>query len=309
MAIETPVVLLIFKRPDTTKQVLQAIRQIKPSKLFVVADGPRPHSPNEAKKCQDARLIIDQVDWDCEVRTNFSEKNLGSKMRVFTGLNWVFSNVKRAIILEDDCLPNPSFFPFCDELLEYYEDNPQIMAINGQNIQFGRCRSKYSYYFSRYFHSWGWASWRRAWENFDIEMKEWPSFRNNNSLYKIFSSPREIAYWERHFEETYRNKIDSWDYPWLFNLWLKNGLVVTPEVNLISNIGFHPRSASNTAIDKSKSLYAEMQTQAMEFPIQHPPVIACNQAADQFSQLTHYNPKLLMKARMKLSRMVGSKGI
>lgn len=309
MTIATPVALLIFKRPDTTKQVLQAIRQIKPSKLFVVADGPRSHSPNEAKKCQDARLIIDQVDWDCEVRTNFSEKNLGCKMRVFTGLSWVFSHVEKAIILEDDCLPHPSFFPFCEELLEYYQDNPQIMAINGQNIQFGRRRSQYSYYFSRYFHSWGWASWRRAWEIFDIDMKEWPSFRDNNSLYKIFSSPREIAYWERHFDETYRNKIDSWAYPWLFNLWLKNALVVTPEVNLISNIGFDTKYASNTTLNKSQSLYAEMQTQAMEFPIQHPPVIAYNEAADQFSQLTHYNPKLLMKARMKLSRMIGNKGI
>jgi hypothetical protein len=140
-------------------------------------------------------------------------------------------------------------------------------------------------------------------------MKEWPSFRDNKGLHKIFFSQREVNYWERHFEDTYRNRFDTWDYPWLFNCWLNNALVVTPEVNLISNIGFDTKDASNTTINKSQSLYADMHTQAMEFPIQHPPVITCNKAADQFSQLTHYNPKLLMKARMKLSRMVGNKGI
>ncbi|MEW6491011.1 MAG: glycosyltransferase family 2 protein, partial [Cyanobacteriota bacterium] len=163
---KTPVVFIIFNRPDTTQKVFEAIRQAHPPLLFVIADGPRPNKPGEDQKCAATRAIIDQVDWDCEVLTNYSEINLGCERRVSSGLNWVFDTVEEAIILEDDCLPHPTFFSFCEELLDYYRNDQRVMVITGQNVQFGRKRTDYTYYFSRYNHCWGWASWRRAWRSY-----------------------------------------------------------------------------------------------------------------------------------------------
>ena len=170
----TPVAFLIFNRPDTTARVFEAIRQAKPPKLLVVADGPRPDRPDDVEKCKAARAIIDRVDWACEVLTNYSDLNLGCGKRPATGITWVFEQVEEAIIFEDDCLPHPSFFRFCEELLNYYRHDERIMVISGNNFQFGRNRTDDSYYFSRYNHIWGWASWRRAWEYFDYDLKLWP---------------------------------------------------------------------------------------------------------------------------------------
>jgi hypothetical protein len=158
----TPVAFLIFNRPDTTAKVFEAIRQAKPPKLLVVADGPRPDRPDDIEKCKAARGVVEQVDWDCEVLRNYSDVNLGCKKRVSSGLDWVFNTVEEEIILEDDCLPHPTFFRFCEELLDYYRHDERIMVISGDNFQFGRNCTEYSYYFSRYNHCWGWSTWRRS---------------------------------------------------------------------------------------------------------------------------------------------------
>ncbi len=180
--IKTPVVVIIFKRTDTTEKVFEAIRLAKPPKLFVIADGPRADHPGEAEKCEAARAIIERVDWECEVLKNYSDTNLGCAKRVSSGLDWVFSNVEEAIILEDDCVPHLTFFPFCEELLEKYRYDTRIASISGQNVQFGRERTNYSYYFSRYNHCWGWATWRRAWQHFDFDMKLWPEIKKGHLL-------------------------------------------------------------------------------------------------------------------------------
>nr|MBA3765731.1 glycosyltransferase family 2 protein [Acidobacteriota bacterium] len=172
-----PVALIIFNRADTTARVLAEIAKARPSKLLVIADGPRADHPDDAEKCLAARAAIDRVNWDCEVLTNYSEVNLGCGARPSSGLDWVFENVAEAIILEDDCLPHPTFFPFCAELLERHRDDERVMMISGDNFQFGRKRTQYSYYFSRYTHTWGWATWRRAWRYFDREIKLWPALR------------------------------------------------------------------------------------------------------------------------------------
>ncbi len=300
-----PIVFLIFNRPELTRKVFSIIRMVQPRRLFIVADGPRLERPGEISKCQEARKIIDKVDWECDVKINISDQNLGCKMRIFTGLSWVFNYVDKAIILEDDCLPNYTFFLFCEELLNYYQNNKEIMAINGQNIQFGRRRSFYSYYFSKYFHTWGWATWRRAWQTFDIDMRAWPSFYENGGLSKIVSSPREIAYWKKIFELSYQNKIDSWGYPWFFNCWLHNFCVVTPEVNLVSNIGFG-EDATHTRVTRKQNLYAEMPARNIKFPLQHPPKISLSKEADRFSQITHFNPNLFTKLKFKFSQTLKS---
>ena len=176
--LETPVAFLVFNRPHTTDKVFSEIAAANPRKLLIVADGPRPDQPGEAERCVAVRAIVDRVDWDCEVLTNYSDINLGCKARISSGLDWVFDTVEEAIVLEDDCLPHPSFFRFCEELLVKYRDDERIAQIGGVNFQSGRRRTNYSYYFSRYAHIWGWATWRRAWRHYDVALKAWPLIRD-----------------------------------------------------------------------------------------------------------------------------------
>ncbi len=283
---KTPVALIIFNRPDTTAKVFEAIRQAKPPQLLVVADGARSDRPEEAEKCLAARAIIESVDWECEVLTNYSDVNLGCKQRVSSGLDWVFANVEEAIILEDDCLPDPSFFPFCEELLNYYRHDQRIMVISGDNFQFGNKRTNDSYYFSRYNHCWGWASWRRAWQHYDVEMKLWPKIRDENWLQSIFKESRSINYWREILQATYEGEINTWDYQWTFACWLQNGLTVLPNINLISNIGFGADSTHTEQVDNS---FANLPVENMSFPLDHPQFIIRDTQADRFTQNEHFS--------------------
>jgi len=304
------ITFIIFNRPQATQKVFDIIRKVKPANLFVLADAPRPNYPEDKKKCAASRAVIEQVDWDCKVLTKFSDINLGCQKNVALGMDWVFQNVEETIVLEDDNLPDPTFFTFCNQLLEYYREDPRIMSINGQNIQFGRKRSEYSYYFSRYFLSWGWATWKRAWKYCDIDMKLWPLVRDKKSggLRDILHSKRAINYWTRTFDAVYQKKLDSYSIPWVFACWIQNGLTVTPNVNLISNIGFG-KDATHTNVESSKNIYADMPLQAISFPLQHLPVLIPNREADIFSQETHYSPGLFTKIKSKSNRMLGKKYI
>lgn len=234
--LNTPVAFLIFNRPDLTNIVFDAIAQAKPKKLLVVADGPR--FPEEAETCRQARAVIERVDWDCEVLTNFSERNLGCKHRVSSGLDWVFSEVEEAIILEDDCLPAPSFFYFCQTLLDHYRDDERIMHISGNNFQFDQSRTEYSYYFSKYPHIWGWASWRRAWKYYDVQIKTWSPYKNLEILSSLCENSYEHQYWTDIFERVFKDAVDTWDYQWVYACWCQNSLAILPDSNLVSNIGF-----------------------------------------------------------------------
>ncbi|MDJ0636515.1 MAG: glycosyltransferase family A protein [Xenococcaceae cyanobacterium MO_188.B29] len=302
---KTPVAFLIFNRPDTTKKVFESIRQAKPPKLLVVADGPRSDPPGEAEKCQAARAIIDRVDWKCEVLTNYSQVNLGCKLRVSSGLDWVFKNVEEAIILEDDCLPHPSFFRFCEELLDYYRDDERIIVISGDNFQFGHKRTEYSYYFSRYNHCWGWATWKRAWQYYDIDMKLWSKIRDGNWLKFILEEPRTVKYWSKIFQATYEDNINSWAFRWTFACWLQSGLTILPNVNLVSNIGFGREGTHTTDI---KNPFANLPVEKMCFPLQHPPFIIRDVEADKFTQNTNFSQalakRLINKTQRVLSKLV-----
>ncbi|MHC5916370.1 MAG: glycosyltransferase family 2 protein [Nostoc sp.] len=294
---KTPVAFLIFNRPDTTQKVFEAIRQAKPPKLLVVADGPRSDRPGEAEKCAATRAIIDDVDWECEVLTDYSDVNLGCKKRVSSGLYWVFSQVEEAIILEDDCLPHPSFFPFCEELLERYREDNRIAVISGQNVQFGRQRTDYSYYFSRYNHCWGWASWRRAWKNFDYDMNLWPLIRDNGSLKDILKDESAVKYWTKIFQCTYDEKTNSWAYRWMFSCWIQNQLSILSNVNLVSNIGF---GNEGTNTKKSVSIFSEIPTEKVLFPLKHPSFMIQDTKADEFTQKTLYCPHLINRIKAKI---------
>lgn len=300
---KTSIAFFIFNRPDTTKQVFEAIRQAKPQKLLVIADGPRSDIPNEAEKCLTVREIINQVDWECEVLTNYSEINLGCKKRVSSGLDWVFENVEEAIILEDDCLPDPSFFPFCKDLLERYRYDSRIAVISGQNVQFGRKRTEYSYYFSRYNHCWGWASWRRAWKHFDYDMKLWPLVRDNNWLKDILKDEKMVKWWKKQFQSTYDGEINSWANRWIFSCWVQNQISILSNVNLISNIGFDQRG---TNTHRSTSLFSRIPCGKVEFPLTHPPFVIQDINADNFTQKTLYSPSLKNRLKSKIMTLFTS---
>jgi hypothetical protein len=300
----TPVAFLIFNRPDTTARVFEAIRQAKPPKLLVVADGPRPDRPDDVEKCKAARAIIDKVDWDCAVLTNYSDLNLGCKNRVSSGLDWVFSLVEEVIILEDDCLPHPSFFRFCQDLLDYYRDDERIMAISGDNFQLGRKRTEYSYYFSRYNHIWGWASWRRAWQYYDVKMRLWQEIRDCNWLEYILGEGQSVKYWTKIFQSAYDGKIDTWGYRWTFACWIQNGLTILPNVNLVSNIGF---GADATHTSRAIQSVVNNPVREMSFPLQHPPFITRHFEADRFTWENIYRPQisLLFKLKSKILKLLG----
>lgn len=298
---DVSVAFLIFNRPDTTERVFETIRQVNPNKLLVIADGPRPGYPEDIEKCEKARIIIEQVDWDCQVLTNFSDINLGCAKRVSSGLDWVFSQVEEAIILEDDCLPHPTLFRFCDELLEYYRHDNRIAVISGQNVQFGRRRTDYSYYFSRYNHCWGWATWRRAWQYFDFDMTLWPIVRDGSWLEDILMDKKAARYWSKIFQATYEGKFDSWGYRWTFSCWIQNFLSILSDVNLVSNIGF---GLNSTNTKRLISKFANMPSSELEFPLKHPPFLIRDSKADNYTQRTLYETPLSEKALIKFKKFI-----
>ena len=299
--LETPVAFIIFNRPDTTERVFAEIAKARPPKLLVVADGPRGSRKGEAEKCAATRAIIERVDWDCEVLTNFSDVNLGCKRRVSSGIDWVFGLVEEAIILEDDCLPDPTFFRYCQELLERYRHDQRVGLISGDNFQFGRRRNDDSYYFSRYVHIWGWATWRDRWSgSYDVAMKKWPRIRDEGWLKDIVGDAREAQFWGKIFERVFHGKIDTWDYQWVFSNWIEGRSTILPTRNLISNIGFD----SNATHTTSDSDLANLPTGPLSFPLIHPIGIYRNTGADQYSYRKCFKVPFLKRLRYKIAAML-----
>ncbi len=265
--LNTPVAFIIFNRPETTERVFNEIAKAKPPKLLVVGDGARINCEGEAAKVLATRAILNRVDWSCEVLTNFTEVNLGCKKRVASGLDWVFEQVPEVIILEDDCLPHPTFFRFCQELLTYYRDDQRVGMISGDNFQFGHRFNDDSYYFSNINHIWGWASWRSRWQHdYDVDLKHWPKIHNEGRIADWFGSKIEQDNFADCLEKVYQGKIDTWDYQWQFASRLNGRNAVMPNVNLISNIGFGVDATHTTG----ESKFASLPTAPIEFPLKHP---------------------------------------
>lgn len=298
--LNTPVVFIIFNRPDTTARVFDAIRLARPPKLLVVADGPRSNKPGEDEKCATARNIIERVDWDCEVLTNYSSINLGCKRRVSTGLDWAFNTVDEAIILEDDCLPDRSFFRFCEELLERYREDTRISQICGTNFQFGRQRTQASYYFSRYNHLWGWATWRRAWHYYDVDASIWPEFRDGDWISTFIRDSSEKRFWATAFQTVHEKRLDTWDYQWILVTWAQNMLSIIPNANLVSNIGF----GSDATHTKFESIYANMQITPLSFPLNHSSIILPNTEADLYTAKGMFRASFAGRAFQKLKNLI-----
>lgn len=277
MTTTLPVIFLIFNRPDTTSQVFDTIRAAKPRKLLVIADGPRANRPGEAEKCAATRAIVDGVDWDCEVQRNFSETNLGCRLRVSSGITWAFELVDKAIILEDDCVPSASFFHYCAELLDRYESDERVMMVSGNNHLFGHAETADSYYFSRYPHVWGWATWRRAWAKYDLNMTRWPEIRDRKLFHQYFPRTSERHHWEFVFQYAYDGNIDTWDYQWVYSIWANSGLNIAPARNLVRNIGFHS-AATHT---KQDSVYSSLGAEELGLPLTHPATLLASYDKDE----------------------------
>lgn len=276
-----PVIFIIFNRTDTADKAFEAIRAAKPRKLLVVADGPRLNVPGEIEKCSATRAIVDKVDWECEVHKNFSETNMGIRRRVSSGITWAFELVDKAVIIEHDCIPSLSFFFYCADLLDRYESDERVMMISGQNHLFGHAGTSDSYYFSRYPHvMWGWATWRRAWAKYDLNMTHWPEIRNRKLFDQYFPARRERYYWESIFQyAVYDGKVDTWDYQWFYSMWANSGLCITPARNLVRNIGLDAEAThTNTKYDK---VYSLLGAEELSLPLIHPSIILVSSDKDE----------------------------
>lgn len=270
-ALSTPVLFIIFNRPETTQLVFDAIRKVKPPRLYVAADGPRPNVPTDKVRCEAARKIVDQIDWPCELKTLFRENNLNCGKGPASAMTWFFEHEKEGIILEDDCLPSKSFFWFCQELLERYRDDTRVMHIGGNNfLDNWKSNNDYSYYFSRSGFIWGWATWRRAWNLFDYDIKLYEKLKADGYFDNFFLNGLEKFYRLRKFDKTVerRGHVDWWDYQWDFSRYINSGLCIVPQKNLVKNLGFGA-GATHTTNEKSRS--AGMEAFEMEFPLKHQP--------------------------------------
>ena len=279
-----PVAFFVFNRPDCSARVLEQIRKIRPGKLLVVADGPRASRKGEHAQCEEVRRIVEEgIDWPCEILKHYSSSNMGCRDRVVSGMDWVFTLVDQAIILEDDCLPDPSWFEFASVLLENYRHDERIFAISGTNFQTSKTGYASSYYLSHFPHIWGWATWRRVWRLYDVSLSEWPETRSVIS--GNLANPDAVAFFSKRFDDCKLKKIDTWDYQFCYLVFRHAALVIIPDRNLVKNIGFDERATHTTDYTNSQ---AAMETFAMPFPLAHPGVIEVNEEADRWTVRSFY---------------------
>jgi hypothetical protein len=273
--LETPVLFLIFNRPDTTEKVFKEIRKARPKKLFIASDGPRGDKNGEREIVERTRrMVLNMIDWDCEVKKFFRNKNLGCKYAVSGAIDWFFRNVEEGIILEDDCLPSQSFFWYCQELLKKYRTDERVMCISG-NCFFDKKRfNEFSYYFFSVPLVWGWATWKRAWGMYDVEMRGYKKFLEKGTIRDAFPNKMTEEYFKKIFDKTYDKKINTWDYQWSFACLSNNGLVCVPCENLISNIGFSEEATHTKNKPKNKDYI--FYSCDLKFPLIHPDFILKN---------------------------------
>jgi hypothetical protein len=250
----TPILFLIFNRPDTAQKVFDVIREVQPKYLFIAADGPRKNKPNDIQRCKETRTIVNQIDWECEVKTLFRDENLGCGKAVSSAITWFFDNVEEGIILEDDCLPNLSFFPYCEELLERYRENEEVMVISGSNWYSEVVPSNVSYYFASILSIWGWATWKNTWQKYVFDANEIRPKQFKLALNYYLSDHRIKRYWWWRFYLMRKYKIDTWDYQLFFSIIINGGLSIVPCKNMISNIGFNENATHTFNADNRSNL-------------------------------------------------------
>jgi hypothetical protein len=283
MTLETPVALIIFNRPAITARVFAEIAKARPRRLFVFADGPRAARQTDAELCAAARQVVEKVDWDCEVTRDFSPVNLGPHHRIVSGINAAFAETEELIVLEDDCVPHQTFFIFCEELLERYRHDERVMHIAGNHFQSSTRRSTpHSYTFARWNIAWGWATWRRAWQYFDLGLQRWPELRETTWLIDLLRDQRAVHEFRAIFDDLYNRpgQNDGWDYAWSFACWSQSGLSILPSTTLVGNVGFGPDATHFPA--RPDDPRGRLVAEAISLPLRHPPTMTCDREADDF---------------------------
>ena len=300
ITLTSPVLFLIFNRPETTQQVFSAIRKAKPPRLYVAADGPRSDYPNEDEKCEHSRKIAKNVDWDCEVKTLFRDQNLGCRLGVSQAISWFFENEPEGIILEDDCLPSQSFFWFCQEMLEYFRNDKAVRVICGFYSNELEYKPSASFFFSRYLRVWGWAGWRRSNEGYDSNINL--LIEKQNTWKKDIFSHTDIflkRYWQDMFEEVGSGKIDTWDIQLQYLLWQKKQQVIVSSKNLIQNIGW-----IQGAHAQKKDHNHELATSEINFPLTTPDMTERDTRADQVIEKISYQITIFSFLKKLLRKMI-----
>ena len=297
---KSAVLFVVFNRPGTTRSVFNQIRIAKPKRLYIAADGPRKGFPDDALLCKKTRELVSKIDWECELKTLFREENLGCKNGVSAAINWFFEHEEEGIILEDDCLPANSFFKFCDILLEKYRHDTRMRHITGCNLQFGKKWGTGSYYFSNRTHVWGWASWRRVWDDFDLSLNQYDISEVQKQFKNIYDDELVVESWAGIFRGLQAGEINSWAYPLDFANFFNNGLVIIPNENLISNIGFSEK-ATNTL--NKNSVYANIPLVEID-DIIHPSIILPQKQADLSIMIRDFNIYEIRRKRNRLHKRI-----
>lgn len=294
---DTPVLFVVFNRPEATKKTFQIIREIRPAKLFIAADGPR-DVPGDKEKCEEVRnIILNGIDWDCEVKTLFRDGNLGCGPGVSSGITWFFSNVEEGIILEDDVLPSLSFFGFAKKLLNLYRNDESVWHIGGNS--YNPYEMEATYYFSVYPHIWGWATWRRAWNNYRFRLNDIDREILFANIDQFFPANAVRKFWKRFFDDHLQIEHPiTWDYQWTFRMWYNKGLAILPRTNLITNIGFDEEA---THTRNKKSWLGQLQAYEIEIPARKEP-ISQNKKADMFTSRKVFS---ILSPAKKLRKFLG----
>jgi len=298
--LSTPVLFLIFNRPEITKQVFNAIQQAKPPRLYVAGDGPRSKCTEDEENCKLARSIATNVDWDCEVKTLFRDHNLGCRLAVSQAIYWFFEQEPEGIILEDDCLPSQSFFWFCQEMLEYFRNDKAVGVICGFYSNELEYKPSASFFFSRYLRVWGWAGWRRSNEGYDSNINL--LIEKQNTWKKDIFSRTDIflkRYWQDMFEEVGSGKIDTWDIQLQYLLWQKKQQVIVSSKNLVQNIGW-----AQGAHPLTKDHNHELATSEINFPLTTPDMTERDTRADQVIEKISYQITIFSFLKKLLRKMI-----
>lgn len=294
-----PVAVVVFNRPALAEKLLKILEKAEPQKLFVICDGARPEVPGESEKVEEVRALFREVSWDCEIYRNYASENMGCDYRVPSGIDWVFEHVDRAVILEDDCMPSPHFFRYAEEMLERYKDDPKVMMAAGSNLM-----QKYDISdcccFTARTYTWGWATWKRAWDHYCDDESEWKRIQKDGTLARTYP-PRMRYYVKKELNYYMAKGKCPWDYLWWISCMGAGGLCAVPKVNLVTNEGFG-EDATHT---QSKGSY-EGRTFPMDFPLRYPDKVVRDRNFDRFDSGLN-PPWKIIRAYRKIRRIIESR--
>lgn len=296
--LDSPVTLFVYNRPEKTRETMNQVAQLEPSTMLIVADGPRPSVPDDSKRVDRTREVVEEgIDWDCNLLRNYAKENLGIHDRFVSGLEWVFDRVPESIILEDDCVPSQSFFRFCDVMLDRFRDDERVMDITGHNV-IGEWKSdRQDYHFSNYGSIWGWATWRRAWELYDPEMNSWRENEVRERLRDVIADKRQANYLEYLYDKVSEGEIETWDYQWRFSRQINSAYSIVSSKNLVTNIGFDDEA---THTRDSNSAFGGNPRYELDFPLRINEFVAVDRGYD--AEFYKSRPVSMRYAPLRLAR-------